>query len=131
MHALLLVLYGAGVRPREAIHLNWADVDGSNVMLTVRQTKFYKTRLVPFGPQLGRALAQYAACRPKPGGEEAPVFTTRAGARVNQHTLQGHFRTQRSYPDTLRLLLPVDDAKRARRSRRWEEEKARPSEDGR
>ncbi len=60
VRTLLLVLYGAGLRVHEALALNRADVDLDNSWLTVRQTKFYKTRLVPFGPQLCQALAEYA-----------------------------------------------------------------------
>ena len=63
VRTILLLLYGTGLRVREAVDLNRADVDLDNSLLTVRQTKFCKTRLVPFGPQLGRALAQYATRR--------------------------------------------------------------------
>jgi integrase len=92
IHTLLLLLYGAGLRVSEAINLDRADVDWDNAVLRIRRTKFDKTRLVPLGPQLGRALARYAARRPKSTGESAPFFTTRAGARVNQGTLQRCFR---------------------------------------
>ena len=67
MHTLILLLYGAGLRLREAVDLNRADVDWNGSVLTIRKTKFGKTRLVPFGPQLGHALARYAARTPAPG----------------------------------------------------------------
>ena len=97
VRTVLLVLYGTGLRVREAINLNRADVDLDNSVLTVRQTKFYKTRLVPFGPQLCRALAGYAT-RPAalvPACGEAPFFTTRQGTRVNQWTLEDSFQRVR------------------------------------
>ncbi len=57
---LLLLLYGAGLRRREALRLTRADVDLSGALLTVRETKFYKSRLVPLGSHLTEVLAQYA-----------------------------------------------------------------------
>ena len=62
---LLLVLYGAGLRISEAIGLTVADVDLAERVLTVRNTKFYKTRLVPIGPQLAAALVAYYEQRSK------------------------------------------------------------------
>ena len=73
-------------------------MDLDNSWLTVRRTKFYKTRLVPFGPQLCQALAEYAARRQDPAGgagEGAPFFTTRQGTRVNQGTLEDIFQRVR------------------------------------
>lgn len=61
--ALLLLLYGAGLRLGEALHLTMADVDLPAALLTIRDTKFYKTRLVPMGPDLCGALRHYAEQR--------------------------------------------------------------------
>ncbi len=92
LHTLVLLLYGAGLRLCEAINLDRADVDADHAVLTIRQTKFGKTRLVPLGSQLGGALAQYAARGPKRAAPEAPFFTTPTGARLKQRTVQGCFR---------------------------------------
>jgi integrase/recombinase XerD len=91
VRTVVLLLYGAGLRVREAIALDRADVDLGGSLLTVRQTKFFKTRLVPFGPQLGRPLSEYAA-RPRASGEGAPFFTAWADSRINRNTLQASFR---------------------------------------
>ena len=40
--ALLLVLYGAGLRRAEALSLTLADIDLPAAVLTVRETKFDK-----------------------------------------------------------------------------------------
>jgi site-specific recombinase XerD len=90
-HTIVLLLYGTGMRVSEAVHLNCADVDLKGSLLTVRETKFHKSRLVPFGPRLGQVLAQYAARIRKPGEQDA-FFTTRAGTRVNLDTLRDNFR---------------------------------------
>jgi site-specific recombinase XerD len=91
MRTTLLLLYGAGLRVREAVDLNHADVDLDGSLLTVHESKFGKTRLVPFGPQLGSSLARYAT-RVRPSAAEAPFFTTRAGARVKTDTLRHNYR---------------------------------------
>jgi len=57
VRTIVLLLYGTGLRVGEALRLNRADVDLENSLLAVRLTKFYKSRLVPYSPQLGRALA--------------------------------------------------------------------------
>jgi site-specific recombinase XerD len=92
IHTLVLLLYGAGLRLCEAINLDRADVDADHAVLTIRQTKFGKTRLVPVGCQLGEALAQYAARGPKRAAMEVPFFTTPVGGRLKQRTVQGCFR---------------------------------------
>jgi site-specific recombinase XerD len=92
IRTLVLLLYGAGLRLSEAINLDRADVDTDHAILTIRQTKFGKTRLVPFGCQLGSALARYAVRGPKRTAPKAPFFTTHAGARLKQHTVQRRFR---------------------------------------
>lgn len=61
LRALLLLLYGAGLRFGEAQRLTVDDVDLQDAVLTIRDTKFHKNRLVPVGSQL--ALRAYAAKR--------------------------------------------------------------------
>jgi integrase/recombinase XerD len=59
IRALILLLYGTGLRLREALALNSADLDLGQSFLRVRQSKFYKARLVPFGEDLTSVLRQY------------------------------------------------------------------------
>lgn len=92
---MILLLYGTGLRVREAINLDHADVDLAGGVLTVRHTKFYKSRLVPFGAHLRDALERYAGGRIAPAGgpsPSAPFFTMRTGGRVSQHALEDRFR---------------------------------------
>src|SRR5262249_41844445 len=63
LRALLLLLYGAGLRAREALQLSVADVDLANALLTVRDTKFFKCRLVPISQHLTGVLTEYARWR--------------------------------------------------------------------
>ena len=88
IRTMILVYYGAGLRLREATNLTRADVDLSGSVLTIRNTKFGKTRLVPVGPQLNRVLVQYDRTRPKGRPADAPFFATRMGGPVRPWMLE-------------------------------------------
>jgi integrase/recombinase XerD len=92
IRTMILVFYGAGLRLREAINLTRADVNLNSSMLTIRNTKFGKSRLVPVGAQLRDALAQYDDGRPRTRPVSAPFFSTRAGGPVKSQALQDNFR---------------------------------------
>jgi integrase/recombinase XerD len=86
MHALVLLLYGAGLRISEAIRLTIADVDLEQGVLTIRDTKFYKTRLVPVGSDLAGILAKCLRRRRErghPADREARFFVTTKGHPLN------------------------------------------------
>jgi site-specific recombinase XerD len=82
---LLLLLYGTGVRIGEALSLSLEDVDISNSLITVRDTKFFKSRHVPVGEKLNQNLAEYVEIRrrdlPTPSGESSAFFAKRTGCR--------------------------------------------------
>jgi len=59
IRTLILLLYGTGLRIGEAIRLQHRDVDLNDAILTVRETKFYKTRLVPVSSDLTGVLRGY------------------------------------------------------------------------
>jgi site-specific recombinase XerD len=86
LRSLLLLLYGTGMRIGEALSLTLQDVDLDQRVLTVRDTKFYKTRLVPIGPRLAMVLADYVARRhqlPLPDGEASAFLATRTGLHLD------------------------------------------------
>lgn len=95
---LLLLLYGAGLRFSEATGLTLADVDLSEAILSIRDTKFYKSRLVPVGSQLAAVLANYMSVRPRDGlaqGEAAFLLANRNGTRLTSSTVQTAFEALR------------------------------------
>ena len=53
------LMASTGLRVSEAIHLRDADVDLRRGMLTIRQTKFAKSRQLPIHPTTIKALARY------------------------------------------------------------------------
>jgi integrase len=61
--ALFSLLRTTGLRLSEALRLECRDVDLSGGLLTVRTSKFRKSRLVPLHPTAIEALARYAARR--------------------------------------------------------------------
>ena len=92
--AFLLLLYGAGLRRGEALRLTLGDIDLQAALLTVRQTKFGKTRLVALGPQLAEAMQRYAAQQKASGApqtDEAPFFTNRDGTSLAARTVSKAF----------------------------------------
>lgn len=94
MRALILLLYGAGLRLSEALRLTLADVDLQQQILTIRDTKFYKTRLVPLGPDLTEALRAYLAARREqghPAPPEAFLLLTRHSLPVSVQLAEGNF----------------------------------------
>jgi integrase/recombinase XerD len=95
IRAMILVYYGAGLRLREATNLTRADVDLSGSILTIRNTKFGKTRLVPVGPQLNHVLAHYDRIGPRGRPADARFFMTKAGDHVEPDTLEYTFRVLR------------------------------------
>ena len=91
---LLLTLYGTGLRIGEARSLKLANVDLSNSLITVRDTKFYKSRLVPIGPKLKKLLANYRRKRrrlPMPAGEDSAFFVTCKGNALHKGLLERVF----------------------------------------
>ena len=82
---ILLLLYGAGLRISEALSLRMGDVDLPEAVLLIRESKFYKSRLVPIGPHLQQAMTQFATTRRGAGHPvmpDAPFFIGRKGKQL-------------------------------------------------
>jgi site-specific recombinase XerD len=103
---LLLLLYGAGLRFSEATHLRLADVDLAEAVLTIRATKFYKSRLAPVGPQLAKVLKTYMPTRLHGNlerGQDSYLLANRDGTRLASSTVQEAF-------DALRRIARIHGA---------------------
>jgi site-specific recombinase XerD len=59
MRTLILLLYGAGLRIGEALRLTLADMNLNDGLLMIRETKFFKSRMVPIGRDLTQMLQHY------------------------------------------------------------------------
>lgn len=94
LRVMLLLLYGTGLRISEAVGLTKADVDLEHGVLTIRLTKFYKTRLVGLGSDLCGALQCYRKKRKTEGqakDESVAFFTCKNGAPVTDHLIRNAF----------------------------------------
>jgi len=93
--ALLLTLYGAALRISEALSLTCSDVDTATSLLTIRDTKFFKTRLVPIGPRLTTELQAYMRKRrklPYPSGKDSAFFASSMGKTMSYQHVKECFR---------------------------------------
>lgn len=84
--AVLLLLYGAGLRIAEALSLTGADLPLGEV-LTVTG-KGAKQRAVPLLPIVREAVAAYLAQNPWPTSREAPLFRGAKGGPLSQGMVQ-------------------------------------------
>jgi site-specific recombinase XerD len=66
------LMYGLGLRVGEVVRLCHADVDQTRRLFVIRQTKFGKSRLVPFGPKLWEHIEKYLVCRANWYGQWQP-----------------------------------------------------------
>jgi integrase/recombinase XerD len=90
VRTLLLLLYGTGLRISEALHLTLTDFDTDASVLTIRQTKFFKSRFVPVGPDLSGVLRDYID-RQWSGRlctETTPLLGSRKGDPVSRQTAE-------------------------------------------
>lgn len=92
LRTLLLLLYGTGMRVGEALRLRLEDVDLDNSILTVRGTKFYKSRLVPLGKDVVRLLRQYMATPGRRNQHYQPVFQSRLRRAIGHQGVEYSFR---------------------------------------
>lgn len=84
LRTLLLFLYGTGMRVGEALRLRLAEVDLDNAVITIRGTKFYKSRLVPLGGDVVQVIWKYLATPGRWNQHYRPLFQSR------QHKYLGH-----------------------------------------
>ena len=81
---LIGLLAVTGMRVGEAIRLDRADFDAGAGVLTIRSSKFGKSRLVPLHPTATAALSGYLRLRDRlhPGPSDPAVFISSAGTRL-------------------------------------------------
>ena len=105
VRAMILLLYGTGLRIGEALRLNLGDVDLDNSILTIRETKFFKSRFVPTGGDLNRVLRLYDE-RERPansGTPESPFLVGKNGMRISIDTANHTFQWLRTEAGVLRF----------------------------
>jgi integrase/recombinase XerD len=91
------LISGAGLRISEALGLDNADIDWSTGVVTIRNTKFGKTRRVPVHPSTLVALQQYARKRDRlvPTRDREAYFITEQGSRLSQGAVRWVYQSLR------------------------------------
>jgi integrase len=108
---LLGLLASSGLRISEALKLARRDVDLRLGVLTIVQTKFKKSRIVPLHPSTARALQRYAELRDlkcAAADSGAPFFANDRGRALAQRTVNCTF-------EILRRSLGLVEGRRAPR----------------
>ena len=105
--ALIGLLASAGLRISEALRLGNADADLDSGMLTIRQTKFCKSRLVPLHPSATRALQRYVVRRDAivPPIAGAKLFVSESGHALPSRTV--HWVMRRLLDETVASDGPI------------------------
>jgi len=91
--ALLLLLYGAGLRIGEALGLTGAALPlGDTLRVTGKRNK---TRIVPILPAVAAAVSRYVEACPWPIGKEAPLFLGARGGPLQPGVVRASVRLAR------------------------------------
>jgi integrase len=91
------LIAATGLRISEALHLRCDDVDLDQGVLTVRNTKFRKSRHVPLHPTVVAALNRYMVVRARHGAtnRDSLLFLSSSGALLPTRTIHGVFQQLR------------------------------------
>lgn len=89
---IFALLYGLGLRVGEVARLSIGDLDFIRDLLIIRETKFSKNRLVPFGPRMAERLKKYiSCCHAHNPLEQSPLFSFTASLCINPGTISQTF----------------------------------------
>jgi integrase len=105
-YVLFAILYALGLRVGEVCRLRTEDVDFDRRLLVIRETKFYKTRLVPFGPKIEALVVNHLRRKqqtPYSSSTDQPLFCLRGGRPINPCTVSLTFH---QLVPRLRLKIP-------------------------
>ncbi|HEV8559138.1 MAG TPA: tyrosine-type recombinase/integrase [Actinophytocola sp.] len=99
LETLIGLLAVTGLRVAEAIRLDRGDVDVASGLLTVRTSKFGKSRLVPLHPSTVTALKDYARLRDRfyPHPHTPGFFISTTGTRLRAGNLRAVFAELRGH----------------------------------
>jgi site-specific recombinase XerD len=93
-YTIFALLYALGLRVGEVCRLKIGDVDFDKRLLLIRKTKFYKSRLVPFGPKIELLLREYlcAVTKRRIGiGQDSAVFSVTSRGEIHPCTVSQTF----------------------------------------
>lgn len=93
LYTMLVLAYCAGLRLGEIARLNLADIDLQTGTITIRETKFYKSRILPLAESALSALREYLEARRKAKAPQRPdaglFWHDHGNARYTSHAIAG------------------------------------------
>lgn len=96
IQVMLKLTYCLGLRPSETTHLVVDDINLQDGLAFIRETKFYKSRVVPFGREVSQMLGNYLRWRSEAvvsrGITDNHLFIDKRGNPVQLSALQQAFR---------------------------------------
>ena len=99
--ALLLMLYGCGLRIGEALSLTCAQIPRAETLRVIGKGR--KERIVPVLPVVREAIKAYRKICPFPAASDAPLFVGARGKALNPGVVQRqmrHLRARLGLPET-------------------------------
>ena len=84
VRTLVLLMYGAALRTSEALSLTIVDVNVADAVITVRDSKFFKSRLVPLGPTRLAPSWSTPASATRTGIHRRPTLHSLLGGTANE-----------------------------------------------
>ncbi|AGA08740.1 integrase [Sinorhizobium meliloti] len=93
LYTMLVLAYCAGLRLGEVARLNLADVDLVAGTITIRETKFFKSRILPLADSALSALREYLEARRQEKAPQSPdsglFWHDQGNARYTSHAIAG------------------------------------------
>jgi len=99
VHTVLVLMYALGLRPHETLALKLRDIDMDALIITVQESKHYKSRITPFNQQIKTLLGRYFEWRSLtkyPQTPESTLFIDNRGNPFHLDTMRGIFQRIRS-----------------------------------
>lgn len=94
VRVVLVLTYALGLRLHETLSIALNDIDMDNLVITIQQSKFYKSRLVPFNQKIKEIIEEYLRWRIKQKQSQssgAPLFMGKNNHSFNIGTMRGIF----------------------------------------
>lgn len=91
---ILILTYALGLRLCETLAIKLADIDMENKVVLIQQSKFYKSRLVPFNNQVAAIITEYISWRKKQNYLQdvlSPLFVGKNNKHFNAWTMRNAF----------------------------------------
>ena len=91
LRTVLIFIYATGTLVGEALRLLIEDVDFKKGYVTIRRSRYNRSRTIPIGPDLMNVLKDYSVSGGRQDTTEQHFFLNKRGEALNTSTLKGTF----------------------------------------